>query len=274
MRRVRVAGWLLLAACGQGKELGAEGGAPPSVARRPHAPPAVEAPVAAPPAPVAPKVPVAVTVRMAARHVLVAWAGAAAAPPNVGRTKEQARARAEEVLARLARGDDFGAVAREMSDDASASMGGDLGAFEPGVMVPVFEQTVASLPLEGRSGLVESPFGYHVIERLPVREVHLQHFIVSWSGAERAPASVKRTRDEARALAEAARAEVLGGAPWDEVVARTSDGPARDDGGELGWMGPAQLMRSLDAPAFALAPGEVSAVIETPRGFHVLRRSE
>ena len=270
--RLRVAGWLLLVACGQGKDLETEGSASPSVVGSPRVP-VVAAGVAASPA-VTPKVPVAVTVRMAARHVLVAWTGAGAAPPSVGRTKEQARARAEEVLARLARGDVFAAVAREMSDDASASMGGDLGAFEPGVMVPVFEQTVAGMAIGGRSGVVESPFGYHLIERLAVREVHLQHFIVSWRGAERAPSSVKRTRDEARAVAEAARAEVAGGAEWNEVVARTSDGPAREDGGELGWMGPAQLMSSLDGPAFALAPGEVSAVIETPRGFHILRRSE
>ena len=265
MRRAGFLGGLLLLACAQGsKELEAASTTPP---------PAVAAPAAAP-VPAGPKIPVDVTARMAARHVLVAWTGAAAAPPSVGRTQEQARARAEEVLARLARGDDFAGVAREMSDDASASMGGDLGSFEPGVMVPVFEQTVAGLAIGGRSGIVESPFGYHVIERLAVREIHIQHLVVSWRGAERAPASVTRTRDEARALADAARAELVGGAVWDDVVARTSDGPGRDDGGDLGWMGPSQLMSSLDAPAFALAPGEVSAVIETPRGFHVLRRSE
>jgi peptidyl-prolyl cis-trans isomerase SurA len=161
-----------------------------------------------------------------------------------------------------------------MSDDASKSMGGDLGAFEPGVMVPAFEQALAALPVGGRSDIVESPFGFHVIERLAVREVRVQHLVVSWAGAERAPAGVKRTRDEARALAEAARAEIVGGASWDEVVARVSDGPAREDGGELGWVGPSQLMASLEGPAFALAPGDVSAMIETPRGFHLLRRSE
>jgi peptidyl-prolyl cis-trans isomerase C len=89
--------------------------------------------------------------------------------------KKAARAKAEAALARVRKGEDFAAVAREVSEDpGSAPRGGDLGAFGKGQMVPPFEQAAFALPAGQISGLVESPFGFHVIkvqERLPAGEI-------------------------------------------------------------------------------------------------------
>lgn len=73
---------------------------------------------------------------------------------------------AEEVLERVEEGEDFAAVAEEVStDEGSAAQGGDLGEISPGQMVPAFEQAVFEDAEVGEvHGPVESEFGFHVIE--------------------------------------------------------------------------------------------------------------
>lgn len=103
---------------------------------------------------------------VAARHVLVAYRGAEHARPYVTRTREEALALAGEVRKRLQAGEDFAEVAKESSDDAgSAAMGGDLGRFRREQMVPEFSDAAFALTPGGLSEVVESPFGFHVIQR-------------------------------------------------------------------------------------------------------------
>ena len=73
--------------------------------------------------------------------------------------------RAERVRAELAGGADFAEVAkRESSDEGSKELGGDLGTFGRGRMVPAFEAAAFALPVGEISQPVLSPFGYHLIQ--------------------------------------------------------------------------------------------------------------
>ena len=74
------------------------------------------------------------------------------------------RRQAEQVLAQLAKGGDFARLAREVSEDASRDKGGDLGYFSRGQMVPSFEQAAFALQKGEVSGIVESPFGFHILK--------------------------------------------------------------------------------------------------------------
>ena len=103
-----------------------------------------------------------------ARHILVQWKGAGV-PGRLStesRTKEQARARIEEVLAKARQeGADFAALAKEYSDGPSAPSGGDLGGFTKDQMVGPFAEAAAALKPGEVSDVVETVFGFHVIQR-------------------------------------------------------------------------------------------------------------
>jgi peptidyl-prolyl cis-trans isomerase SurA len=211
---------------------------------------------------------------MAASHILVSYAGAVGALPNISRTKEEAKVRAEEARTRVLAGEDFAGVARAYSDDTSASNGGKLGGFNPGVYVPLFEETVRDLPVTGISKVVETPFGFHVIRRDAVTEVHASMLLVSWRGAERAPDGTTRSKEEAKARIDEAQKAIQGGQDWAEVVRKYSDGPLSDQGGDLGWFSHGQLFEPLDSAAFDLDIGKTSAVLDSPRGYYLLKRDE
>ncbi|MBI1385193.1 MAG: peptidylprolyl isomerase [Rhizobiales bacterium] len=87
--------------------------------------------------------------------------------------KEEVRARhilvkseaeANDVIERVNRGDDFAALAGELSIGPSKTQGGDLGYFTRGTMVPAFEEAVFALKAGDVSEPVETQFGWHVIK--------------------------------------------------------------------------------------------------------------
>ncbi|MCM4160992.1 peptidylprolyl isomerase [Antarcticibacterium flavum] len=98
-----------------------------------------------------------------ASHIMVTWEGLPTAE-GATRTKEEAKQLADS-LAQVVRRDKekFADLATEFSADrASVTQGGDLGDFRPGDMIPAFDEFVFSNSA-GTVGVVESDFGYHVI---------------------------------------------------------------------------------------------------------------
>jgi parvulin-like peptidyl-prolyl isomerase len=103
---------------------------------------------------------------IAARHLLVSYQGALRASPSVTRSKAEAQTRATEALTRAKAGEDFEALVKEFSDEPGAGeRGGSLGRFGRGMMVPAFEKAAFKLAPKEISDLIETPFGFHVIQR-------------------------------------------------------------------------------------------------------------
>jgi parvulin-like peptidyl-prolyl isomerase len=115
------------------------------------------------------------------------------------------REMADEVLARLQAGEDFAYLAREYSEDISSrETGGDMGFFPRGVMPAEVEEVAFGLEVGELSGIVESQFGFHVLQVLErdEREIAVEVFeslrqqtFMQWLEDQRASASIQRFVD-------------------------------------------------------------------------------
>ena len=105
-----------------------------------------------------------VGVNAKASHILISYEGTQVPNKKEKRTKEEAKAKAESILAQVnANPDSFLMLAFTASDDSSSQQGGDLGYFGPNQMVKPFNDFVFSSPI-GKVGLVETDFGFHIIK--------------------------------------------------------------------------------------------------------------
>ncbi|WP_169796621.1 peptidylprolyl isomerase [Chondromyces crocatus] len=101
-----------------------------------------------------------------ASQILIAYKGAQLAPPTVTRSREEARRRAEEILAQLKEGKaTLEELARSSSDDSSRAADGAMGNFERGAVPPALADAAFALKVGETSGIVESARGFHVVRR-------------------------------------------------------------------------------------------------------------
>lgn len=117
------------------------------------------------------------------------------------------------------------------------------------------------------AGAVEEP-------ALP-EQIGASHILVAYQGATRAKPTVTRTKEEARQLANQLRAKALQpGADFARLAREASDGPSGIEGGALPKFRRQQMVKPFSDAAFALKPGELSDVVETNFGFHIIKRTE
>jgi len=192
-----------------------------------------------------------------ARHVLIQVA--ADAPPDAVAAAE---AVANQALERLRAGEEFAKVAAELSSDAgSRTEGGDLGFFRRGQMVGPFEEAAFALEPGQLSGLVRSPFGFHVLRVDERKPAEVRSYEQVREDLAREILGREAGRAAARAQAEALAQAVRSG--------RSLEQAAREAGLTLersGWLTrrPDGYVPNLGATpellalAFTLAPGQGS----------------
>ncbi|MGC2659508.1 MAG: peptidylprolyl isomerase [Bryobacteraceae bacterium] len=109
--------------------------------------------------------------RVHVRHILIMTQG------KSPEEKAKLKIKAQDILSQLQKGADFAELAKKDSQDpGSQSKGGDLGWIVRGQTVAPFEQSAFSLKPNELSGVVESSFGYHIIQVLEHQAAHLQTF--------------------------------------------------------------------------------------------------
>jgi len=132
--------------------------------------------------------------KLSASHILVMHKDSKRPRAGANRTREEAKARIEEVAKKLAEGADFADLAREYSDCPSGERkGGDLGIFPAFRMVPEFSEATKKLGIGEVSGPVETPFGFHIIKRQEVEEVHARHILLMHDQSKRRLEAAART---------------------------------------------------------------------------------
>ncbi|HSR55231.1 MAG TPA: peptidylprolyl isomerase [Alphaproteobacteria bacterium] len=103
------------------------------------------------------------TDQVRASHILLMYEGSARSTAT--RSKEEALAEITTLAKVIEGGGDFGQLAAENSDCPSGMQGGDLGTFGRGQMVGAFEDAAFALEVGETSGVVETDFGFHLIQR-------------------------------------------------------------------------------------------------------------
>ena len=128
------------------------------------------------------------------------------APRASDSARATARKKAEDILLKLRQGGDFETLAKQNSEDpGSRERGGDLGWFRQGDMVKEFSDVAFAMQPGQISGIVESPFGFHIIKLDKVRgaERNARHILIIPTIA---PADVERLRVYADTIAQKVRA--------------------------------------------------------------------
>jgi peptidyl-prolyl cis-trans isomerase SurA len=210
-------------------------------------------------------------------EILVTYTGAKHYSPRKSRDRARARALAGQVLERLREGASFEAEAITYSDMPNYSRGGFYPIFAKGTRLPKFEQIVWNLAVGEMSDIVETKTGFHIVKRLPVQRIQVRHVLIEYQQAPGEPAEgpVKPRlsyQEAAVSIEEVHRLASQPGADFAQIASIHSDGHGRQRGGLMESFGRGRLPYAFEAAAFALNPGEISKIVETTAGFHVIKR--
>jgi len=176
-------------------------------------------------------------------------------PKPSEKARDQAYSLAKSLLDSLRSGADFAALAKKYSQDpGSASSGGDLGWAKRGQFVPEFEHAVFDLKPSEISDIVETQFGFHIIQLLDRRgdQVHVRHILIQIP-------HLQSDDDSVIVLLDSLRAYAMAGVKF-AVLARefSQDKDTKDLGGDLGTLAIDQLEPSFLATVNKLKVGEIS----------------
>ncbi len=209
--------------------------------------------------------------------VVVAYAGAKLADPKVTRSKQEARDRAEQLLARYKDEGDFPSLAASESDaPTSAARGGVMGTYEKdkwpelhgALRDPLFGLALHAVAPQP----VEAPYGYVLLRRCPVEKARSRHILVRYAGAKKAGDDITRDKAAAQARAQELLAELKGGADFAELAKRASDDSSAERGGDVGNRGRGVLAKAYEDALFGMKPGDRRGAVESEFGFHIIER--
>jgi len=98
------------------------------------------------------------------------------------------------------------------------------------------------------------------------KEVQARHILFKVP-EDAAPEKVEEVKKKAQEVLEKAR----GGGDFEELVREYSEGPSKDKGGDLGYFSSGQMVKPFEEAAFAMKPGDISDLVRTEFGFHIIK---
>ena len=201
--------------------------------------------------------------------LVVAYQGARTPKQNIFYDKSGAEKIAQKLTDYARRkGIKFSNLINQFTDLPQQSKLPLLSAKQPSL--PDFLKPALKLGVGQISDPVDSPFGYLIFRRVLVELVTASHILITYEGALRA--TKKRDRKEAKILAEQILKDLKRGKDFAELAREHSDGPSGPKGGDLGRFTRGQMVPEFDQAVFNLKPGEVSGVVETQFGYHIIKR--
>ncbi|CAB3696795.1 peptidylprolyl isomerase [Achromobacter pestifer] len=215
------------------------------------------------------------------------------------------RKKAEGILARAKRGDDFASLAAAASDGPEALQGGVMGVRPLDGWPDLFVKAIGNLQKGEVTNLIQSGNGFHIIKvmdrgmaqpapgrtaRAPAPAQAPQPAARPQPApAQQGPTEVMQTRarhiliktstvmsdETARQRLEQVRQRLVAGdAKFEDMARQYSQDSNAPQGGELGWLNPGETVPPFEAAMNALKPGEISPPIQSPFGWHLIQVEE
>ncbi|AYH42754.1 peptidylprolyl isomerase [Azoarcus sp. DN11] len=186
-------------------------------------------------------------------------------------------ARAESVVERLRAGEDFGRLAASYSDAPDGLNGGDLGWRGRDRLPTLFADTVRQMQPGEVSKIMRSPAGLHIVKLVEKRggaaagaqqmqQTHARHILIRTSEIV--------SDADAESRLNGLRERVVNGASFAELAKANSADLSAAKGGDLGWVNPGDTVPEFERAMDALKPGEVSAPVKSPFGWHLIQVEE
>jgi peptidyl-prolyl cis-trans isomerase SurA len=191
-------------------------------------------------------------------------------------TPEQIQARrevAERALAQLNAGADFRQVSASFSDAQNALEGGVLGWRTAARLPEIFVDAVRDMRVGDVSPAIRSPNGFHILKLLDkrgnnspviVQQTRTRHILVRLN-------EVVSETDAKQRLESLRERLVIGEADFAELARLHSEDASAARGGDLGWLSPGDTVPEFERAMSALAPGEISAPVRSPFGWHLIQ---
>jgi peptidyl-prolyl cis-trans isomerase SurA len=202
-------------------------------------------------------------------------------PENASPEQIAARkARADEVMRQLRTGADFAKIAVTYSDASDALKGGEIGWRNPERLPPVFAEALLKLKPGQSTPVIKSSTGFHILklvdkrsaaqspEKNVVQQQHVRHILLK-------PSPTLTAVEAKRKLTELKERLDNKAATFEELARLFSqDTQSAAKGGDLGWLFPGDIVPEFENVVNAMKPGEVSGVVETPFGLHLIQLVE
>jgi peptidyl-prolyl cis-trans isomerase SurA len=201
-------------------------------------------------------------------HILLSLP-AAATPDQI----EQIGAKAKDISARAAKGEDFGQLAIANSNSQTALDGGQLG-WRKGNQLPQFILDLVTKMKPGDvSDPVRTPSGFHIVKLTErrsgeapviVNQIHVRHILLKPNELD----DDETVRQKLTKL----RDRILKGEDFAGIASATSQDPgSAPDGGDLGWSSPGTFVPEFDKAIADLKPNEISEPFKTRYGWHIVQ---
>jgi peptidyl-prolyl cis-trans isomerase SurA len=185
---------------------------------------------------------------------------------------QKLRLRGEQALQRAREGASFAELAAGFSDAPDALQGGDLGWRPMDRLPQLYAETAARMRPGDVSDLLRSSAGFHILKLVAkrggggpvsVQQTHARHILI------RVNEVVSET--EARRKMENLRERLVNGGDFAELARLYSQDGSAGKGGDLGWVSPGDTVPEFERAMDALKDNEISPVVQTPFGMHLIQ---
>ncbi|MEO8418416.1 MAG: peptidylprolyl isomerase [Methylophilaceae bacterium] len=194
--------------------------------------------------------------------------------PEEGSPEElqKLRHKAEQALKQLQSGTDFSQVSASFSDTPNALEGGSLGWKTSTQLPALFADALKSMQPGQLSPILRSPNGFHILKQtnrrggsspLVIEQTHARHILIKLSEVV--------SESEGKQRMDRIKERLDNGADFAEIARQSSEDGSAANGGDLGWVNPGDTVPEFEKTMNTLKPGEISAPIRTPFGWHIIQ---